>query len=180
GDYVDDPSRGPRLLPRSGVRSRLGGGPGRARRRLPRLGPGTLAPVVLPPAAPPRAGPRRAGGMVPEQLRELKLPAAVRRLMSGAGPAPGLTLDFFGVRVRLHLEAGDVADARFFFGAHGPGDDLPLDGGCRPDVDVWLWGDGGFYRSLLAKDEARKMVVIAERGETPRLAADFRSWSGTP
>src|SRR5207302_1525803 len=57
--------------------------------------------------------------MVPEQLRQLKVPTAVHRLVSGAGPAQGLTLDFFGVRVRLHLEAGDVADARFFFGAHG-------------------------------------------------------------
>jgi len=118
---------------------------------------------------------------VPEQLRQLKVPTAVHRLVSGAGPAQGLTLDFFGVRVRLHLEAGDVADARFFFGAHGAaGDDCPPDEDCRHDVDVWLWGDGGFYRSLLAKDEARKVVVIAERGETPRLAADFRSWSGTP
>jgi hypothetical protein len=106
---------------------------------------------------------------------QLNVPEPVRRLVSEAGPAERLTLDFFGVRVRLHLEAGDVADARFFFGAHGaPGD------GRRPDVDVWLWGDGGFYRSLLAKDEARKVVVVAERGGPPRLAADFRSWSGAP
>jgi len=86
-----------------------------------------------------------------------------------------MPLCFFGVDTLLRCLPDDIDDAEFFFGRHSG----RHCGG--PRVEVYLWAEHGFFRSLLAKDRSRKLVAIREHQDAPlELRADFRTWSGMP
>ncbi|MEV5348378.1 hypothetical protein OG350_02800 [Streptomyces achromogenes] len=85
-------------------------------------------------------------------------------------------LDFFGTVVRVRCGPADAVDLDFFFGPHR------APGGARPRYRVELAaGEGGFLRSLLAKDDAPKSFrLCAEPGGDLIEERRFTRWSSVP
>ncbi|MEP3638034.1 MAG: hypothetical protein ABJN14_12320 [Paracoccaceae bacterium] len=86
-----------------------------------------------------------------------------------------LDLVFFGHRCTLWLIEDDCDDAHFFYRHH-----LRQDGAAA-ETHVLLYSESGFYRSLLAKDHARKtMIGLPAKRNEPMFHHDFLDWSGAP
>lgn len=103
--------------------------------------------------------------MTPDPLHPTRAPEHTERL-----------LDFFGTVVRVRCAPADAADLDFFFGPHRAAH------GARPRYRVELCaGDGGFLRSLLAKDDAPKSFRLsAEPGGRLIEERRFTRWSSVP
>lgn len=85
-------------------------------------------------------------------------------------------LDFFGTVVRVRCTPADADDLDFFFGPHRAAP------GARARFRVELSaGEGGFLRSLLAKDDAPKSFRLSvEPGGRLIEERHFTRWSSVP
>ncbi|MET7477511.1 hypothetical protein ABZT17_24520 [Streptomyces sp. NPDC005648] len=84
--------------------------------------------------------------------------------------------DFFGAVVRVRCTPTDATDLDFFFGPHR------AEPGTRPRYGVELHaGDGGFLRSLLAKDDAPKSFRLSSEPDGELIEErSFTRWSSVP
>ncbi|MBY8882034.1 hypothetical protein [Actinacidiphila acidipaludis] len=84
--------------------------------------------------------------------------------------------DFFGTVVRVRCTPADATDLDFFFGPHR------AEAGTRPRYRVELSaGDGGFLRSLLAKDDAPKSFRLSAEADGEVIEERrFTRWSSVP
>ena len=86
-----------------------------------------------------------------------------------------LPMAFFGRGCIAWLSARDLIDAHFFFRHH-----LGIAPGAA-DCNIVLHATGGFFRSLLAKDQRTKsLLVFGADAETPCFSRRFRAWSDSP
>jgi hypothetical protein len=82
---------------------------------------------------------------------------------------------FFGAEVRVLSSPQDAEDLEFFFRPHG------TDAVAQPACMVELYGEHGFLRSLLAKDNSPKSFRVRLRADGPVVQEmTFTKWSATP